>query len=437
MRCRSSCAVVAFALWSVVLPVVDLGAQVDLKARGEIVITGAQVLDPTGEGFVAGRAVWIDRGRIRAVAPLSELAEIAADCERIDGRGGFVIPGLIDLHSHLLLRPYDEVSWNDQVLKESLPLRTIRATVAARATLAAGFTTLRELGTEGAGYADVALRDAIAEGLIPGPRVFAATRALVATGCYGPSGFAPEIALPKGAQVADGPVALRVATREQIAAGADWIKVYADYRRRPGGPSSPTFSLDELRAIVDEATSAGVPVAAHAVTTEAIRRAVSAGVRTIEHGYHADDATLEQMREAGVVLCPTLTASDAIARYNGWDGRGPEPPRVRVARVMFQRALRSGVTIACGSDVGVFRHGDNAREIELMAEWGMGPKRALQAATAVAAAVLGKAAELGQVREGFRADVVLLRQDPHRDAKALRTVALVVKDGVVVHRAPD
>ena len=200
---------------------------------------------------------------------------------------------MIDLHSHLLLHPYNEASWNDQVLKESLGLRTIRGTVAARKTLEAGFTTLRELGTEGADFADVAIRDAINQGLIPGPRVFAATRALVATGCYGPSGFAPRFHLPKGAQVADGPVGVRKATREQIAAGADWIKIYADYRRKPGGGSTPTYSLEELKAIVDEATTAKVPVAAHAVTDEAIYRAVIAGVKTIEHGYFAGPARVQ------------------------------------------------------------------------------------------------------------------------------------------------
>ncbi len=237
-------------------------------AQDALLLTGAQVLDPTCHSWINDRPLLINGGRIADLAG----DRIKHGAQRIDLSGMYVIPGLIDLHTHLLLHPYDEASWNDQVLREALELRTIRATVAARATLFAGFTTIRELGTEGAGYADVALRDAIDQGLIDGPRIMASTRALVATGCYGPTGFDPRWSLPKGAQVADGVAGVRRAVREQIAAGADWIKVYADYRRRPGDPATPTYSQDELRAIVDEARSAGLEVAAHAVTSAAIER---------------------------------------------------------------------------------------------------------------------------------------------------------------------
>ena len=395
-----------------------------------LLLVGAKVLAADGSGFLDGVAVHVEAGRIRSVD--AEAAIDAAGARRVDLSGLYLIPGLIDLHSHLLLHPYDEASWNDQVLKESLELRTIRGTVAARRTVEAGFTTIRDLGTEGAAYADVALRDAIAQGIIPGPRVFAATRALVATGCYGPSGFDPRWRMPVGAQVADGPDGLRVAVRQQIAAGADWIKLYADYRRRPGGGSTPTFTAAEMQAAVDEATSAGLPVAAHAVTDEAIRRAVRAGVRTIEHGYHASTATLELMAERGVVLCPTLTASEAMARYSGWKPGMPLPVRVLASRAMFRRALNAGVTIACGSDVGVFPHGDNARELELMVDYGMPPAAALAAATTVAARVLGRERELGRIAAGALADLVALTGDPLQNPAALRRPPVVVAAGRVV-----
>lgn len=387
----------------------------------DLVLRGARILTEAGTGWREGPLV-LAAGRI-AEGGVGEVIDLA---------GLHVVPGLIDLHSHLLLHPYDETSWNDQVLKESLELRTVRGTVHAHATLAAGWTTVRDLGTEGAAFADVALRDAARQGLILGPRIYAATRALVATGCYGPSGFDPRWRLPKGAQVADGADGVRVATREQIAAGADWIKVYSDYRRKPGDPSTPTFTLEELRAIVDEATSAGLPVASHAVTTEAIRRSVLAGVKTIEHGYEADAEVLALMRKRGVVLCPTLSANEALCRYQGWSLGEPEPERLLAARAMLRRALDAGVTIACGSDVGVFTHGDNARELELLVEYGMSPTQALASATSVAAQVLGEGAQLGRIGPGYWADLVVVRGDPLQDPTALRRVVLVIQRGRIV-----
>jgi imidazolonepropionase-like amidohydrolase len=395
-----------------------------------LLLTGARVLDPAGERLLTGRDVLVAGGRIAAVVQAGTL-QAPAGAVRLDLTGLTLIPGLIDLHSHLLLHPYNEIPWDDQVLKEQLELRTIRGVVAAKATLEAGFTTVRDLGTEGAGFADVALRDAVAAGLIPGPHVFTSTRALVASGSYGPAGFDPRWDMPKGAQVVDGVDGIRRGVREQIAAGADWIKLYADYRRRPGGPSTPTFSQEEMSAAVEEARSAGLPVAAHANTAEGIRRAVLAGVATIEHGGGATDEVLALMRQRKVVLCPTLAASEAIAHYAGWKAGEPEPPRVRESREMFVRALKSGVTIANGSDVGVFAHGDNAREIELMAAYGMTPRQALRAATATAAAVLGKGDELGRVAPGHLADLIAVDGDPLEDVAALRRVVLVVKDGAV------
>ena len=395
-----------------------------------LLLTGARVLDPAGDRLLDGRDVLIEAGRIARIAAAGTIQ--APDAKRLDLSGLTLIPGLIELHSHLLLHPYDETPWDDQVLKEPLELRTIRGVLAARTTLEAGFTTVRDLGTEGAGFADVALRNAIASGLIPGPRVFTSTRALVATGSYGPAGFDPRWDIPKGAQVVDGPDAMRRAVREQIAAGADWIKVYADYRRQPGGPSTPTFSLEELKAAVDEARSAGLPVAAHANTEEGIRRAVLAGVATIEHGSGATAELLALMKQKGVALCPTLAASEAISRYAGWKPGEPEPARVRDSREMFARALKSGVIVANGSDVGVFAHGKNARELELMVAYGMPPKEALRAAAATAAAVLRQDKELGRLAPGYLADLVAVRGNPLEDVAVLEKPALVVKGGQVV-----
>lgn len=428
-RLPRSIPILALLLTFLPLPSSPLRAQE--AESGAVLLTGAKVLAPSGDGWLDGRAVLIEDGHIARIAAEGQIAA-PDDVERLDLSGQYLIPGLIDLHSHLLLHPYDETPWNDQVLEESLGLRTIRGVVAARATLEAGFTTLRDLGTEGAGFADVALRDAIEQGLIPGPRVFAATRALVAGASYGPSGFDPRWPIPKGAQEADGVAGVRRAVREQVAAGADWIKVYADYRRSAGAASTPTFSQEELDAAVDEATSAGLPVAAHASTPEGIRRAVEAGVKTIEHGTGATPEVLQLMAERGVVLCPTLGAYDAIARYGGWHPGQPEPARIVQAKKMFRDALAAGVVIANGSDVGVFPHGDNARELELMVDYGMTPQQALAAATRVAAQVLDRA-DLGVIEEGTTADLVALGGDPLADVSAVRAVGWVVKEGRVVH----
>jgi imidazolonepropionase-like amidohydrolase len=384
-------------------------------AQHRLAIRCGHVLSPDGASFRTDVDVVVEGGAI-ALRPRAEGAAVD-----VDYGDAFLIPGLVDLHTHLLLRPYDQATWERQVLHESLELRTIRATAAAAATLRAGFLHVRDLGTEGANLADVALRTAIADGIVPGPRIFASTRAIVATGCYGPN--LPTAEVPKGAQVADGPDGVRRAVREQVAAGADWIKVYADYRRAPGADATPTFTSDELRALCDEARTAGIPVAAHASTDEGIRRAVEAGVRTIEHGTGAGDATLQLVRERGVVLCPCLAANEAIVRQAGH--RGPVARRLDTGRIAFQRALAAGVTIGCGSDAGVFAHGDNARELELMVEYGMTPAQALASATTTAAAVLGRT-DLGRIADGARPGLVVLAVDPLQDIGALRAVVAVI-----------
>jgi imidazolonepropionase-like amidohydrolase len=338
------------------------------------------------------------------------------------------MPGLVEGHSHILLHPYNETVWNDQVAREGLALRAARAVNHLRATLAAGFTTIRELGTEGAGYADVELKQAVAQNIIPGPRILAATRAIVATGAYGPKGFALEWRIPQGAEEADSADLVRV-VRDQIGHGADWIKLYADYGWGPLPGSHPTFSENELKLAVETASSAGVPVAVHANTAEGMRRAILAGVETIEHGGGGTAETYKLMVEHHVALCPTLSATEATTQYAGWKkGQDPEPRAIQQKRASFKAAVDAGVTILSGSDVGVFPHGDNAREIELMVQYGMPPVDALKAATSVAGRVLHM--DIGRIQPGMLADLIAVEGDPVKDISALRQVKFVMKGGV-------
>jgi len=386
------------------------------------VLRPARVFD--GEATHEGWSVRVKGERIDAVGPDASVA--AAGATVIDLPGATLTPGLVEGHSHILLHAYSETSWTDQVSKEGLALRVARATNHLRDTLDAGYTTVRDLGTEGAGYADVELRDAVRQGIIPGPRILASTRAIVATGSYQPK-FIPEWNVPQGAEEADGVDSLMRVVRDQIGRGADWIKLYGDYRWGPLAGSHPTFTQDEMKRAVEVADSAGVPVAVHTSTPEGMRRATLANVATIEHGNEGTPEIFKLMVEHHVAWCPTLTAG-----AGPWPPADPESPANVRRRAVFKAGLDAGVTIISGSDVGTFPHGENAREIEAMVAYGMPIAAAFKSATSVAAKVLRMENQIGSVKAGLFADLVGFDGDPTKDVAALRKVKFVMKNGSVV-----
>jgi imidazolonepropionase-like amidohydrolase len=399
-----------------------------------VVLRPARVFD--GDSVHEGWAVSVRGDRIDAVGPANTVA--LTGTQVIDLPAATLTPGLVEGHSHVLLHPYNETKWEDQVAHEGLALRVARATNHLRATLLAGFTTIRDLGTEGAQYADVELKEAVNRGIIPGPRMLVVTRAIVATGSYAPKGFALEWRVPQGAEEADGVDSLTRVVRDQIGRGADWIKMYGDYTWGPQAGAHPTFSQQEMNLAVATARSAGVPVAVHATTPEGMQRAILAGAETIEHGDGGTAEVFKLMVERNVAFCPTLAVVDATSQYAGWKkGQQPEPPAIVQKRASFKAALDAGVTILSGSDAGVFAHGDNARELELMVAFGMAPLAALKSATSIAARVLHMDQEIGRVKPGALADLAAFDGDPTRDISALRRVKLVMKGGAIVRRPDD
>jgi imidazolonepropionase-like amidohydrolase len=387
-----------------------------------------------GKEMHPGWVVLVEGDKIKAAGPASQISA-PNETRSLELAGQTLLPGLIEGHSHLFLHPYNETPWDDQVTSESLSFRTAEATVHARDTLLAGFTTVRDLGTEGAGYGDVGLKKAIEQGIIPGPRMIVVTRAIVAAGSYGPK-LSTDIHVPQGAQEASGVDGIVRAAREQIGKGADWVKIYADYRWNPGEPDRPTFSQEELTAAVRAAHDAGRPVAVHAMTAEGMRRATLAGADTIEHGDGGTADVFRLMKEHHVAFCPTVAAGDAVLQYRGWKkGVDPEPERLREKRASMQAARAAGVTFAMGGDVGVFAHGDNAREMELLVhEYGFTPIEVLRQATSSNAAIF-HLADRGNIRAGQLADLLTVDGDPTKDVSAVRRVRLVMKGGVI-YRGP-
>jgi len=401
--------------------------------EGVTLLRPQQVFD--GEAMQPGWVVLVEGRRILYAGDADDAPQAGAIIEL---PGQTLLPGLIEGHSHILLHPYNETVWNDQVLKESTAERVARAVNHARDSLMAGITTMRDLGSEGAGYADVGVRESIDKGIIPGPRLLVAGKALVATGSYGPKGFHEGVEVPLGAETADGYDDLVRVVRSQIGRNIDFVKVYADYRWGLDGAAAATFTQRELETIVEVTQSSGRPVVAHASTAEAMKRAVLAGVEPIEHGDGATAETYELMVEHKVALCPTLAAGDAIAQYGGWrKGIDPDPPRIRDKKRSFKAALAAGVTICFGGDVGVYPHGDNVRELEMMVDYGMSPLSALQSATSINARLFHIDDKVGRIHAGLLADIIAVDGDPANEISDLRNVQLVMKDGVIYRQSRE
>jgi len=419
-------------------PLAPAAGGADAGASSAVLLLAAHLIDGTSPAARDGVAVLVEGGRIREVLPRAALeAKTPPDVRRIDLGDATLLPGLIDAHTHVLLQgDVTSADYDEQLLKESTPYRAIRATVAARTALMNGFTTLRDLGTEGAGYADADVKRAIDRGIVPGPRLFVSGRALSATGMYPILGYSWELRVPEGVRVADGPDDLRKAVREEAKYGADWIKLYADRRYflgpTPGCPhalcSLVNFSDEEAKAIVDEAHRLGKKVAAHAMGWNGIDAALRAGVDSIEHGDGLEDDLLDRMAQRRVAWCPTLYVGVFVA-----PGRGaPWPRMVELEKAAFAKALKKNVIIAYGTDAGGYDWKENqAKELALMVDYGMAPMAAIQSATTVAAALLDRRAELGSLEAGKLADVVAVARDPLADVRELQRVTFVMKGGVV------
>ena len=397
-------------------------------------IRAGRLFDARSGELLSNQMVLIQGDRIAEVGPAASV-KIPAGTEVLDLSRATLLPGLIDAHTHIFLTGESHGRYDEQLLKESWHYRTIEAVVNAKKDLEAGFTAMRDLETEGAMFSDVDVRNAINRGLIPGPRLQVATRALSTTGGYPLEGYSPEVTVPSGVQIVDGPEAARKAVREQIKYGADLIKIYSTHRFHftPEGKlvSIPTFTLAEILAIVDEAHREGVKVACHAYGGEGLRNCIEAGVDSIEHGLDLDDDSLTKMIQKGIYLCATLYAYE-FEPEEDLRATGGKTSRARIHEVSFRKAVTRGVKIAFGTDAGPFPHGTQAKEFEYMVRFGMTSAQALLSATQVASELMGWQDRMGSIEKGKYADMVAVSGDPLADITELERVRFVMKGGQVV-----
>jgi imidazolonepropionase-like amidohydrolase len=398
------------------------------------VIRAAHLIDGKSDAVQNDVVVLVEGERIVAVGPRSQIASrIPPGAQTIDLGGATLLPGLIDNHTHVLLQgDITSADYDDQLLKESIPYRAIRAAAAVRVALMNGFTTIRDLESEGAMYADVDVKTAIARGIIPGPRMFVSTRALSTTGTYPLLGYSWELKMPEGVQIVDGPEEVRKAVREQAKYGADWIKFYADrrYFLAPDGRlrSWVNFTDEELKMLVSEAHRLGKKVAAHAIGWDGIDAALRAGVNSVEHGDGLTDDLLDRMVAQRVYWCPTIFVGAYVASGRG----GVWPKMVDLERIAFGKAVKKGVMISYGTDVGGYAWTENqAQEFAYMVRYGMSPMAAIKSATSVGAQLLGQSDNFGTIEAGKLADIVAVKGDPISDIGELTQVSFVMKGGTI------
>jgi imidazolonepropionase-like amidohydrolase len=410
--------------------------QESARVSNTTVIKAGRLIDTRGGRVLTDQHIVIEGERVKRVGPAGEI-ELPAGADQIDLSGATVLPGLIDAHTHVLLQgDITQADYDEQLLKESIPYRTIRATVAVKTALLNGFTAIRDLETEGAMYADVDLKRAIDRGIIPGPRMYVSTRAFSATGMYPLLGYSWELKVPEGVQVVDGPDEIRKAVREQVKYGADWIKFYCDrkYYLEDGKlRSKVNFTPEEIQAIVDEAHRLDRRVAAHAMGRDGIMAALKGGVDTIEHGDGLDDETIDLMVQKRVYWCPTIYVGVYVAEGRAAAGTPVWKAMVELERRAFGLAVKKGVKIAFGTDAGGYAWTENqAKEFSYMVRYGQTPMQAIQSATTVAAELLQADKDMGAIEPGKYADIVALSGNPLERIDELEHVAFVMKGGKVV-----